>query len=411
MAIRHTFYSALTALRRNKSRSTLTILGIVIGITAIILVMSLGQGAQDLILKQVQGLGSKTIAIMPGRAARSPTDALQSFGDSLKDKDLTALTRKENVPTLAKIGPMVFGTAAVLRGNDTFRPTIFGISNLLAKIYDLQPSEGTIFTDADVKSISPMIVLGSKAKSELFGSEDAVGQTVRIKGINFRVIGVLPQKGQSLINFDEAVFVPYTAAQHYVFGIKYFHRIVVEADSEADVNRTVEDIKITLRNSHGITNPEKDDFNVTTQADAMKTVSSITDILTLFLVSMAAISLVVGGVGIMNIMLVAVTERTREIGLRKALGATDGNILSQFLMESVILTALGGLIGLALGSGMAFLISIILSKVAGLAWMFSFPVSGALMGLAVSALVGLIFGIYPARQAARKSPIEALRYE
>lgn len=411
MAFRFTLKSALNALRRNKSRSMLTILGIVIGITAIILVMALGKGAQDLILAQIQGLGSKTIVILPGRQPKGPTDTLQSFGDSLKDRDLTALKRTENVPTLSKLGPLVFGTAPVLYGNETYRPTIFGVAGLFAEIYDLSPQQGVFFTDNDVKTIAPVAVIGSKTKEELFGVSNAVGEKIRIKNKNYRIIGVLPQKGQSFINFDEAVFVPYTAAQHYILGIKYFNRIVVEADTEANISRTVEDIKITLRNSHGITDPEKDDFNVVTQEDALKTVSSITNVLTLFLVSMAAISLVVGGVGIMNIMLVAVTERTREIGLRKALGATERNILTQFLIEAVILTALGGFVGLALGAGLAFIISLVLSKVANLAWIFAFPVKGAFLGLSVSAFVGLIFGLYPARKASQKSPIEALRYE
>jgi putative ABC transport system permease protein len=194
-------------------------------------------------------------------------------------------------------------------------------------------------------------------------------------------------------------------------GIKYFNRIIVEADSEANVNLTAEDIKITLRNSHNITDPDKDDFFVETQADAMKTVGTITNVLTLFLISVAAISLIVGGVGIMNIMLVSVTERTREIGLRKALGATRKNILTQFLLESITLTTIGGVIGILLGASFSFLASLVLSRYLALNWSFTFPLSASIIGIAVSAAVGLIFGLYPARQAAKKSPIEALRYE
>ena len=239
-----------------------------------------------------------------------------------------------------------------------------------------------------------------------------MGQKIKIKGQNFKIIGILGKKGQStFVNFDTAAIVPYTTVQQYILGIKYFNRIIVEADSEANVNLTAEDIKITLRNSHNITDPDKDDFFVETQADAMKTVGTITNVLTLFLISVAAISLIVGGVGIMNIMLVSVTERTREIGLRKALGATRKNILTQFLLESITLTTIGGVIGILLGASFSFLASLVLSRYLALNWSFTFPLSASIIGIAVSAAVGLIFGLYPARQAAKKSPIEALRYE
>ncbi|MFH1346703.1 MAG: FtsX-like permease family protein [Spirochaetota bacterium] len=214
-----------------------------------------------------------------------------------------------------------------------------------------------------------------------------------------------------MISFDETMIVPYTTAQQYILGIKYFNHIIIEADTDDHVEQTVEDIEMTLRNSHDITGSEEDDFNVSSQADALEMVGTVMNIITLFLAAVAAISLLVGGVGIMNIMLVSVTERTREIGLRKAIGATEKNILFQFLLEAVILTGLGGLIGIILGSSLSAAIAFILSKTLALDWGFIFPLSGALMGLGVAALTGLIFGIYPARQASKKSPIEALRYE
>ena len=412
MHIRHTTRTAFRGLTANKTRSVLTLLGIVIGITAIILIMSLGQGAQNLILSQIQSMGPKTIAIVPGRQPKGLTDVIATFTDSLKEKDVAELQKKNNVPHLSDIMPIVFGSQTAVYENNAYRPTILGINNLFNKIYNIYPSEGRIFTDEEIKGYADVVIIGSKVKDQLFGNDEALGEKIKIKGRNLRVIGIFSKKGQvSFFNFDEVVVVPYTTAQQYIFGIKYFNRIVVEADSEENVNRTVEDIKITLRNSHNITDPSKDDFFVETQAEALKTVSTITDIFTLFLVSIAAISLFVGGIGIMNIMLVSVTERTREIGLRKALGATSKNILTQFLLEAIMLTTTGGIVGIILGVSFSFFISFILSSYLSLAWKFTLPIQAIVLGLAVSTVVGLVFGIYPARKAALKSPIEALRYE
>ena len=226
------------------------------------------------------------------------------------------------------------------------------------------------------------------------------------------MIGILPKKGQvSFFNFDEVALLPYTTAQQHIFGVKYFHRFVIEAESEEAISRTVRDVEFTLRESHGITDPSKDDFFIETQVDLAERLSTITDILTLLLVSIATISLIVGGIGIMNIMLVSVTERTREIGLRKALGATSRDIMRQFLLEAVILTVVGGAIGIIFGALFAFLASLILSQALSISWQFIFPISAVALGLGVSSAVGLIFGLYPARKASKKSPIEALRYE
>jgi putative ABC transport system permease protein len=408
----HSFKTAITGLKTNKSRSALTILGIVIGITAIILISSLGQGAQNLILGEIQGIGSKTIGIAPGRQPKGISDIASTLTDSLKQKDLDALSKKENVPHAADIMPLVFSSQNATFENQSYQPTIYGVTPLFAKIYNISPSQGRIFDDEEVKEYAPVVVIGSKVKDELFGNDEALGQKIKIKGQNFKVVGVLSKKGQStFVNFDTAAIVPYTTAQQYILGIKYFNRIVVEADSESNVDATVEDIKTTLRNSHNITDPTKDDFFVETQADAMKTVGTITSVLTLFLVAVASIALVVGGVGIMNIMLVSVTERTREIGLRKALGATRRNILTQFLLEAITLTTVGGIIGILLGAGFSYLTSIVLTRALALDWAFTFPLSASITGVAVSVIIGLIFGLYPARQAAKKSPIEALRYE
>lgn len=399
------------SLRRNKSRSFLTILGVVIGIAAIIVVMALGQGAQNLILSEVQSIGSKTIAVAPGRQPNGLSDMASIFTDSLKQRDVDLLMKKENVPHLASIMPLVFGSQAASFENNSYRPTIYGVTPLFSDIYNVYPEQGEMFTDDDVKNQASAVIIGSKIKTELFGDNEAVGQKIKISGQSFRVVGVLGKNGQSsFVNFDEAIIMPYTTAQQQIFGIKYFHRLVVQADDEAFVDQTVEDITATLRASHGITDPSKDDFFVETQAQAMEMVSTITDVLTMFLVAMAAISLLVGGIGIMNIMLVSVTERTKEIGLRKAVGATYREILSQFLTEAVMLTVFGGLIGIVSGIVISTLAAWILAQfVAG--WEPQLPLNGIILGFAVSTIVGLTFGIYPARHAARLDPIEALRYE
>lgn len=408
----HTLKTALTGVRTHKSRSALTILGIVIGITAIILIMAVGQGAQDLILGQIQGLGSKTIAVIPGREPSGPSDFAQIFSDSLKERDLDLLLRKENAPTISEVMPIVFGGETASYGSETYRLTLFGASDLMSKIFDLTPAEGRFFDAEEIRGRADVVVIGSKVKEELFGESDALGERIRIRGRNLRVIGILPKKGQvSFFNFDEMALTPYTTAQQYIFGIKYFHRFIVEAAEEDAVLQTVRDITATLRESHGITDPAKDDFFVQTSADLAVRLATITNVLTLLLVSVAAVSLLVGGIGIMNIMLVSVTERTREIGLRKAVGATNRDIMRQFLFEAVMLTGAGGIIGIVVGALLSFVTAFVLSQVVGLSWGFSFPVSAALIGLAVSAGVGLLFGLYPARQAAQKSPIEALRYE
>ncbi len=406
------FKTAFRGLRANKSRSALTILGIVIGITAIMMVMSLGEGAQNLILGQIQSMGAKVIEIRPGREPKGLSDILQMFSDSLKEKDLIALKKKENVPHANSVEPLAFGGATAVFENEAYNISIYGVGEGFVRIYNIEVDEGRFVDENDVKNRSDVVVIGSKVKEDLFGFSDAIGQKIKIKNRNFKVIGTLSKKGQvSIVNFDEVALIPWTTAQQYVFGTKYFQHILVEAESENFVNQTAEDIKITLRNSHNITDPEKEDFSIGTQAKAMEQVGTIMSILTLFLAAVAAISLIVGGVGIMNIMLVSVTERTREIGLRKALGATEKNILFQFLLEAVALTAIGGIIGIILGTLFSFLTSLALSKFWNLDWTFTFPLQAALLGIGVSAFVGLIFGLYPARQASQKSPIEALRYE
>lgn len=412
MKLFYSFKTSVTGLGRNKSRSFLTLLGIVIGISSIITVMSVGEGAKNLILGQIQGLGSKTIAVIPGREPKGPSDVAQMLSDSLKEKDFFALKRKENVPTLSEVMPVVFGGETAAYGSETFRLNLFGASELISKIFNLNPEIGFFFGEDEIKSRADVVIIGAKVKKELFGESQALGERIKIKGRDFKIIGILPQKGQvNFFNFDEMAIAPYTTVQTYILGIKHFHRFIVEADSELNILRTVNDVTATLRTSHNLEGSEKDDFFVQTQADIAERLSTVTNILTILLTSVAAISLLVGGIGIMNIMLVSVTERTREIGLRKAIGATNQNILTQFLLEAVLLTVAGGAIGIMLGLSLSFLTSLILGQYLSVDWNFQIPLDAIILGLGLSAFVGIIFGTYPARKASLKSPIEALRYE
>ena len=410
MTIQEYLHTSLVGLKTNKSRSALTILGIVIGIASIILIMSLGQGAQNLILSQVQGLGSKSVIVVPGRQLEGPPTTVGL--DSIKERDVEAVQNKNNVPHAGNVIPLIFGGDVSSFESQNYRVSIYGSSEKLPTVFDVEPSKGMYFSEDDVKSGASVVVIGSKTNEKLFLGEDGLGKRIKIKDRSFKVIGILPSKGaSSLINFDDGVILPYTTVQNYISGSKHLDRILIDVDNEANIDQTVQDVTDTMRRSHNITDPAKDDFTIVNQKDLANKIGVITTALTYFLAAVAAISLLVGGIGIMNIMLVSVTERTREIGLRKAVGATTQNILVQFLFESVVLTMLGGIIGVLMGTLLSFIIAIIISKVFSFGWEFIFPIGGAILGISVSTIIGLTFGIYPASQAAKKSPIEALRYE
>jgi len=414
MNIRYSFKTAISSLKTNKVRSFLTILGIVIGVTATILIMSIGEGAEGLILNQIGGMGADIVVIRPGKEPSGPSDMADTlFADSLKPRDVEALKRKNNVPDLVDITPIVIVSGSASYKRETYRPTIFGSdAEFMGKMMNLHPEEGAFFDEDDIKSIANVALIGSKVREELFGEENPIGKNIKIKDKSFRITSYLPAHGQTtFFNPDEMILLPYTTARLRLAGINHYHEIVTRASSPEAVDRMIQDIKMTLREQHKLSPTDKDDFFVVSQQGLVDQVKTITSALTIFLSSVVAISLIVGGIGVMNIMLVSVTERTREIGLRKSLGATKKDILLQFLFESMSLTATGGVISIILGALLSYATAFILTNFANLDWQFSFPVSAVAMGLGVATSVGLIFGIYPARQAAEKSPIEALRYE
>ncbi len=416
MLVRDAFKTATRSLTHGKMRSILTMLGIVIGIASVIILMSIGQSAQNLILGQVQSVGSNLIIIAPGAPSGkgfSPPAASQGIViTSLKQADVDSLSRE---PSIHAVASLVSGQAEVVYGNVNKTISYQGVSTDMFSVRNLTINNGYRFTKGDVDSANHVAVIGPDLAMKLFGEYvDPLNKTIRLKNISFRVVGVLSKGGTGIGGSDQGniVIIPITFAQKQLLGINYFSMILVEADPSYDINFTKSRITFSLRQNHSITDPTKDDFNIMTQADLLSIVSSITSILTIFLAAIASISLIVGGIGIMNIMLVSVTERTREIGLRKAVGATDVDILQQFLIESVLLTFAGGIIGIITGAIVVGLVYFILTSFfSSIGWVFAFPLSAVILGLAVSGISGIAFGIYPARQAGKKNPIDALRYE
>ncbi len=414
MKLIHAFSLSSRGVRAKPTRTALTLLGIAIGVAAVMLVVSMGTSTQELILGEIRGLGADTFVVQGGRETSGPNDFSETLlSDSLKLRDVEALKRRSNAPHITEVEPLVIVTGPVSYESETFSPqTTGGNATFFAEVYDAYPSEGIAFSEEEIKQKAFVAVIGSKVKEELFGNNPAVGEKITIKWYKFRVVGVLPKKGQvAFVNFDDAIFIPWSTAQTYLLGISHFFQFVIRVDDPKNLDRTTRDVELTLRESHNLEEGEENDFKVRTPAALIEQIGTILSILTLFLASVVGIALLVGGIGIMNIMLVSVTERTREIGLRKAVGATDGDILLQFLIEAILLTLLGGAVGIVAGGLLAYLAALGIRSFTDLAWTYEFPYLAALGALLFSSIIGLVFGLYPARKAARKSPIEALRYE
>ncbi len=402
--ILHETYSALAG---NKVRSGLTMLGIVIGISSVIAMISIGQGAQASIQASIQSIGSNLIMVMPGaqRSFGGAASAGRGSAQTLTAEDGEAIqTQIENTSGVAL--DVSAREQVTAKGTNT-NTSVIGTTPSYTTVRNVEVDTGNFFSDAQVASAAKVAVVGPTVQSDLFGEDgNALGQTIRIKGNEFKIIGVTKSKGGSgFSNTDDTIYVPYTSAQRYFTGNKYLTEIDISAAS-SDVTTTVQnDVTTLLLTRHNISDPTQADFNTLNQADIVATASSVTGTFTTLLAAVAGISLVVGGIGIMNMMLTTVTERTREIGLRKAIGAKKKDISIQFLVESVMLTGIGGLIGVMLGVGIAVGVSyfgILQAQVS---------IMSIVLAFGVSAAIGIIFGYYPARRAAGLNPIEALRYE
>jgi len=405
-------HTSIRALISHKSRSLLTILGIVIGIASIIVITSLTKGASNLILAEVEGIGAKTFEVVPGKDPSGPSDFAQLFTDSLKDKDLKALNNKINVPFLDKITPNLMVNSKINYNGKIETPTIIGTSEFMLEILDIKIEKGRMFNQNDLKSANLVGVIGYETAKALFDNENPIGKKVKIRDKNVKIIGVFPKTGKvAFADIDNLMLLPYTSAKKYIQVQNFYNSFTGLVLSEDRLSQTVTDIEKTLRETHNITNPENDDFHVITQQDVVERVSTITNVLNILLVSVAAISLVVGGVGIMNVMLVSVTERTKEIGLRKAIGATNTDIKNQFLIEAIVLTLSGGIIGIILGLSISYLVTFFINKFQNLNLVLALPIDSILVAIIVSTSVGILFGLYPAVSASRKNPIESLRHE
>lgn len=412
MDVFESIQNAGSMLVRNKMRSFLTMLGIIIGITAVIIVLSVGESVEGLILNEVKSIGSNLIGVLPGHADENgpPTSAFGVVITTLKYEDGEAIL-KSNYPHIDSLAMYVSGSDIISLNDKKASITFYGTTASYPDVQNSEVERGRFFTKDEELSNAKVVVLGSKVAKDLFGDQDPLGMKLKIKKTNFTVIGILKSKGGSLIqNEDTNLFVPIKTAQNVLLGINHLGFIRIKVDKPDNIDGTMEYVKGILRDRHNIDDPAEDDFSVRSTAQALETIGSITTALRFFLAAIAAISLVVGGFGIMNIMLATVQERTKEIGLRKAIGAKSSDIVRQFLIEAVTITFISGVIGIIVGSLILVMISVVVNAL-GYHWDLIISPISIFLGCLVSISIGLIFGIIPARKAAMLNPIEALRYE
>ena len=398
---------SFSTLTLNKVRTGLAMLGVIIGIGSVIALMSLGQASQKSVQNQIKSLGANLLTIMPGAQRSDGIRGAAGGRETLTYDDAKAIQNSSQITSINSVAAEYSDRSQIVAGRNNTNSQVSGVTFEYQKIRNINLASGSFISQQHLNSLSKVAVLASQTSEDLFGEGvDPVGQTIRINKISFNVIGLLKSKGGSgPMNQDDRVYVPLTTAQKVLFGVNHLSSIYIEASSEKVMDQARNEIGYFLLARHRITDPYQADFSIMSQEDILSTVSEITGTFTTLLSGIAAISLLVGGIGIMNIMLVTVTERTREIGLRKALGAKKKWITAQFLFEAVIITFTGGFLGTIFGIGVSFLIANSMDLPPTLS------LSSILLAFGVSGAIGILFGWYPARKAAALEPIEALRYE
>ena len=396
---------ASQSILKNKMRTLLTMLGIIIGVGAVLVMVAIGEGAQSQIQDRINNLGTNMIVITPGSSTQGGvSQGAQSFNRLTLDD---AEKLKQESLYLSAVSPVIFTRTQAIGGQGNWRTSVNGVSPDYPVIRDWSVVSGRYFDQSDVRSSRKVVVIGKTVGDMLFPDEDPVGEQIQLGNVPFDIIGVLEEKGQTAsgVDQDDVILAPYTTVKNRLAGRQFIGQVLASTFSPDDIAAAQADIRLIMRESHGLAALEDDDFTVRNQTDLAETAQGTTEVMTLLLAAIASISLLVGGIGIMNIMLVSVTERTREIGIRMAIGARGSDVLTQFLVESIVMSVLGGLLGVGVGfSGAA-----LLGHVMG--WATVISSETVLMALAFAAGVGVFFGFYPARKAAALNPIEALRYE
>ncbi len=406
MSLFNLFRIAWKSLILNKFRAFLTMLGIIIGVGSVITMLAIGEGSKQSIRSEISSMGSNMITIRPGADSRGGVRMEATNTQTLTLENLQQIQKEAKY--LTAISPQVTSGGQVIKGSDNWPSSIYGVSTEYLSVRMLEIVDGNMFTESAVTSNAKVAVIGQTIVENLFpDGEDPIGKTIRFNNIPFKVIGVLGEKGENTFgqDQDDIILAPYTTVQKRILATTYLQSIVASATSEEDAPKAVEEVSVILREAHDISENEDDDFNVFSMEELISTFSATSEMLTVLLVVIAGISLLIGGIGIMNIMYVSVKERTREIGLRMAVGGKGRDILLQFLVESILISFTGGIIGVSLGLGATYLIA----NLAG--WPVSITASSILISFEVCVITGIFFGWYPARKAASLDPITALRYE